>query len=452
MKHKKPLSVFFRSSSLRTANEPSADDRANATSKESLKEENRRLNQVVEQLTILYDLARAVSTSDNPESMVEALVDPLMRTVNAEQAVVTLIDRSAHDPMTTKVRVASSSAEHRRYHVSEHLLGWMHLNKRTFLTNDPSSDPRFKNIRWDEDIRSVMSVPLLVKAELIGTLTIYNKKDSVGFTEQDERLLKIIAAETTQIIDNARLSKEGARMQEQLRLAGQIQRNLLPESPPEISGYDIAGQSIPAQTVGGDYFDFIEISGTRWAICLGDVSGKGLPASLLMANLQATLRGQTLVNAPIQVTVQRSNRLLYHSTNSEMFATLFYAILSVSDHRFDYCNAGHELPFLFSHSGEPIRLETGNLALGVLEDVDYQRKAVTISPGDVLVLYSDGITDAVNDSDEAFGLTRLLSAIEEHKSKPAARLVDDIFGAVKRYIGDVPALDDLTVVVVKRST
>ncbi|MGD8414903.1 MAG: GAF domain-containing protein, partial [Candidatus Latescibacterota bacterium] len=298
-----------------------------------LEEENRQLKRAVEELSILNDLSRAIGASVDSQDIIRKIVDRSMRAVQAEQTVVTLVDSDSSEPMKTLVRAMTSSSEHPQYHLNENLLGWMHLYKKPLLTNAPAEDERFKGLKWDQTINSILCVPLMVKSELRGVITSYNKKGDDGFTQEDQRLLAIIAGQSAQIIENARLYEEEKAflsMKEQVRLAYQIQKDLLPKSQPDIAGYDIAARSIPAQMVGGDYYDFISVENGSLAICLGDVSGKGLPASLLMANLQATLRGQTLVAGEANESVLRSNKLMFQSTDPEKFATLFYGVLDTT--------------------------------------------------------------------------------------------------------------------------
>jgi len=377
-----------------------------------------------------------------------------MGAVQAEQTVVTLVDRNASQPMKTLVRAMTSSAEHPHYHLNENLLGWMHLYKKPLLTNEPGSDERFRGLKWDLTINSILCVPLMVKSELIGVITSYNKKDTKGFTQEDQRLLAIIAGQSAQIIENARLYEEEkalARIQEQVKLAAQIQNDLLPRVPPQMECYDIAARSIAAQMVGGDYYDFIPVSDNKWAICLGDVSGKGLPASLLMANLQATLRGQSLLNEQVRTSIERANRLIHRSTDPEKFATLFYGVLDCNVHSLAFCNAGHENPMMFSNGTEIRRLETGGMALGVLEEFPYEEETITLNSGDTLVVFSDGIPDATNEFDHPFGEDRLRSLVAEHRDESAAGLIDVIIQAVNEHEHETPQLDDLTLVIVKRT-
>jgi sigma-B regulation protein RsbU (phosphoserine phosphatase) len=447
----------FRNPFARNAAKPgtatSTDGLDFASKVYELEEENKQLKRAVEELSILNDLSRAIGASVDSQDIIRKIVDRSMRAVQAEQTVVTLVDSDSSEPMKTLVRAMTSSSEHPQYHLNENLLGWMHLYKKPLLTNAPSDDERFKGLKWDQTINSILCVPLMVKSELRGVITSYNKKGQAGFTQEDQRLLAIIAGQSAQIIENARLYEEEkafVSMKEQVRLAYQIQKDLLPESEPDIAGYDIAARSIPAQMVGGDYYDFITVENGSLAICLGDVSGKGLPASLLMANLQATLRGQTLVTAPVNESVLRSNKLIFQSTDPEKFATLFYGVLNTNTHNLSYCNAGHEIPFVFSGEGEPQRLETGGMALGVMDEFPYQCDAVTLNPGDLLVVYSDGIPDATNEFDHPFGEDKLIALIREYRDRPVVSIIDGIIDAVKSHEGNMEQLDDLTLVLVKR--
>jgi sigma-B regulation protein RsbU (phosphoserine phosphatase) len=418
-----------------------------------LEEENKRLKRAVDELTILNDLAIGIGASLNSEDIMNTIIRRSLRAVQAEQGVITLVAEQANEPMKTLVRTMMSSSERQPFHLEQSLLGWMHLNKRPLLMNNPREDKRFRGVKWDESIQSLVCVPMLVKSELKGVLTVYNKRDSDGFSEGDQRLLAIIAAQSAQVIENARLYEGELAligMREEIRLASEIQLGLLPTAPPHVPGYDIAGLSIPAQVVGGDYFDFISMEEGKLAICLGDVSGKGLPAALLMANLQATIRGQTLLKPPPGECLQRANTLLFLSTDPQKFATLFYGILDTENHRLCYSSAGHERPFTFSTNGESSRLEAGGTVLSFLERYPYEEEVVTFSPGDILVVFSDGVTEAMNDQGEEYGEERLLALLKHNLDRPAKTLIDKVVTDVQKHAGDHPQTDDITLIAVKR--
>jgi sigma-B regulation protein RsbU (phosphoserine phosphatase) len=289
---------------------------------------------------------------------------------------------------------------------------------------------------------------------MIGSLNVFNKRSPGGFTEADTRLLAIVASESAQVIENARLYEEERallRMQDEMKMAHKIQTDLLPKSPPAVVGYDIAGKSIPATLVGGDYFDFIRIDEHRLGLCLGDVSGKGMPAALLMANVQATLRSQAIsCESPCEC-LAKSNDLLLASTDMERYATLFYGVLDTGGHILEYCNAGHNPPFVFRRGGEPERLKVGGTVVGCFGATDYSGARVAIHPGDVLVLYSDGVSEAREGEGEEFGEAGIAELIASSLDDPAESLLLKLIDTARAHAGQAVQGDDMTVVVVKRS-
>jgi sigma-B regulation protein RsbU (phosphoserine phosphatase) len=239
-------------------------------------------------------------------------------------------------------------------------------------------------------------------------------------------------------------------MQEELRLASEIQLGLLPKEAPVVPGYDIAGASVPAEAVGGDYFDFAPLEGARLAICLGDASGKGLSAALLMASLQTAIRAQTLLDLPPGRSLANANTLLSRSTDPHRFATCFLAALDPDQHRVVYSSAGHDPPLLLRNNGEAERLETAGLVLGFMDDVEYETAHVQMGPSDTLAVYSDGVTDATNEADEPFGEDRLRRTLRAGATESAEQTIRSVFRAVRDHCGSSAQQDDTTLVVVKR--
>ncbi len=427
----------------------------------ALREENGRLKRAVEELGILNDLARDIGGSLEPDEVMSTIVRRSLRTVQAEQGVITLVEQKAVDEsdlMRTLVRTnLTTSVKRPAYHFDKSLLGWMQLHQKPLLTNVPREDDRFRGVRWEDSIRSILSVPLMVKSALIGVLTVYNKKAEGGFTSEDQRLLAIIAAQSAQVVENARLYEEEKALihvREELRFATEIQQRLLPKENPAVEGYDIAGMTIPAQDVGGDYYDFMTRGEGKLAFCLGDVTGKGLPAAMLMANLQATIRGQTLVECEPSECMKRSSSLLFHSTDPIKFATLFYGVLDPSEHRLCYCSAGHDRPFFLSGDGEPVRLEPGGMMLGAMDGLSYEQDCIEFAPGDLLVIYSDGITEAMAPGSaeygEEFGEERLLPILREHRGSGSEKIMEEVVAAVRKHAADRAQSDDMTMLVIRR--
>jgi len=236
-----------------------------------------------------------------------------------------------------------------------------------------------------------------------------------------------------------------------VRLAGRIQRELLPQSAPVVPGYDLAGRSIPAQTVGGDYFDFVFIDERRLALCIGDVSGKGLPASLLMANLQASIRSQVLAHASVPDCLRRTNTLLFRSTNARTFVTAFYCTLDPDRHELCYSNAGHNPPLLFRAAGAVERLDRGGLVLGIREDFDFQEATCRLRPGDLLVAYSDGVSEMEDAAGCEFGEEGIIALVNRERGRSATEILEAIVGATFEFGGDQLQPDDITLIVLKRA-
>jgi phosphoserine phosphatase RsbU/P len=418
-------------------------------------EEVQRLRRAVEELTILNEIATAINSTMQIQQIVDLIVRKCLKFLDVEQAAVLLLDQEKEEnPFQTMVRLADTSASILPFRLDAQLTGWMLKNQKPLQINAFQQDDRFKEFSKGQfPIRSLLAVPLLSKGHLIGLLTVFNKKSEEGYTLDDKRLLSIIGAQSAQIIENTRLlekEKTLLQMQREMQTAYDIQVNLLPKENPLLPHYNIAGISLPAQVVGGDYFDFIPIDASRLAVCLGDVSGKGLSAALLMANLQATIRGQTLLNPPPKDCLCRSNRLLFQCTDRQKFATLFYGILDAAGHQFRYSNAGHNRPIFFGENQEPMILEGAGLALSFLENVSYPEDQIRFDPNDVLLIYSDGITEAMNKKEEEYGEQRLMALVSGIRQKTAQDIIKQVLDSVKTHVEDRPQMDDMTLVVIKR--
>jgi PAS domain S-box-containing protein len=235
------------------------------------------------------------------------------------------------------------------------------------------------------------------------------------------------------------------------RTAREIQMNFLPESNPVIPGYSIAGRSIPAANVGGDYYDFIRLDDHRIAIGLGDVSGHGLPSALVMANLQATIRSQAAYDADPARCLERANKLLFHSTDAHTFVSLFYGILDTRKNSLVYANAGQNWPVVFRPGGKAQQLSNHGLVLGVREESHYESEEVILGTLDRMLIYSDGVSEAMNEAREQFGESRLISAAGRTEGKSTDEMLEEIFKTVNAHVGTASQQDDMTLVLLVRN-
>jgi HAMP domain-containing protein len=244
-------------------------------------------------------------------------------------------------------------------------------------------------------------------------------------------------------------------LERELKTAREIQERLLPHEMPRVPGFEICGTSLPSRQVGGDYFDFIELETGELAIAIGDVSGKGMPAALLMASLQASFHAQVLRTGAVSELLSRMNHLLVQSTDKHMFVTFFYGALNRIRSTFAFSNAGHNPPLLFRTDGRIERLEAGGLLLGFLPDQTYAQGEVGIEPGDIVILYTDGITEARAPFPKAgegqlFGEERLIDVVRAVQSRPAPEIQAAVLRAISRYTADTPQEDDITLVIIRR--
>jgi PAS domain S-box-containing protein len=253
--------------------------------------------------------------------------------------------------------------------------------------------------------------------------------------------------------ENRRLleeEKEFIKMQEELRLAREIQQHLLPDSPPSIDGFDIAAINIPAKEVGGDYYDF-DLNEEKLFFCLGDVSGKGLPASLLVANLQASLHSQLKNNLSPKEIVANSNQLIYQNTDPTKFITLYYGVLDIHKEQIIYSNAGHDQPIVISQESNILKLREGGLPLGILTDQQYENSEINFKSGKMLIIYSDGITEAMNKDQEEFGLERLINKLKNLRDLNAADIINSVINDIRSFVGEIPQMDDMTMMIIKNN-
>ena len=421
-----------------------------------LDEENLKLKRAVKELSILNEIGAAISSTIGVDKVTELIMKKCIMHIGTEQGTIWLMSKEQEvNPLKTFVRVTDATIAGLPYRLGINLVGWMLKSQKPLLTNNLSQDERFKGIdKESSQIRSLLAVPLTLKNKIIGIICLFNKKDNLEFTPDDQRLLSIIAIQSAQTIENARLYEEERKLlvlEEDLRTARSIQQSLLPKGNPKLPGIELVGLSMPAKEVGGDYYDFIPIDEAHWGIVIADVSGKGTPAALLMSNLQACLRGQAVINRSVKDTVTKANIMLSRFMDPGKFITLFYGILNLEDKTFTYTNAGHNFPFLLDKEREVKTLEKGGMVLGILKDAAYEEETVQLEPANLLLMYTDGITEAVNAEEEMFEEERLLALLQDNSSLSVQQLSDKIVEEVLQFCGTTPQADDITLVLMKTS-
>jgi serine phosphatase RsbU (regulator of sigma subunit) len=314
-------------------------------------------------------------------------------------------------------------------------------------------DPRFQEMQsLATKMRSIMAVPLAINDEVLGMIYVDNPYTN-RFSQDNLLVITAIASVAAIKIENARLLEERIekkRIEEELKVASEIQLRLQPVAPPRVLGYELIGISFPCREIGGDYYDFIPRKKGRLLLALGDVSGKGIGAALLMSSLHAAFHAQVQNDFGPAEIVEQINNYIVASSPENKFLTLFCAELDPPTGRLAYCNAGHNPPILIAHNAEASFLEVGGLPLGITTDIGYDQSELILQPGDVLTIYSDGITESVNQYDEEFGEKRLIEVVQRFHHRTASQIRDRIDEAVTQFAGNSPVVDDTTIMIVKR--
>ena len=388
------------------------------------------------------------------EEILDVIMDLVFEAMPVERGFLMLLEGEDKKMVHKAVRDLTKSTGG-AISLSRSIANMVIQNRQSVLTSDAQSDERFK-MRESvvlQGIRSAMCVPLWNNKEVIGLVYVDTVNSTKPFGPEDLRLLTLLANIAAVKLENSILVQnaiEQERLENELAQAADIQRRLLPAGAPVIMGYEIFGEADACRAVGGDYYDFVRLGETRHGIVIGDVSGKGMAAALLMASMQAVFRTLADVEAPLGLLVASLNRHLIRSANPNKFASFFLGSLEPASGEIDYVNAGHNPPVLVRAGGEIERLPAGGVVLGVFEEAPFEERTVCLAPGDLVVLYSDGVTEQSDAKDEEFGEERLIQAVLSSRGQSARSIHAAVLDALKDFSGEVAQYDDATLVIVKR--
>jgi serine phosphatase RsbU (regulator of sigma subunit) len=341
------------------------------------------------------------------------------------------------------------------FRISSHVRDKVIKEKASILVRDAQLDANFKDRMSivEQKVHTMMAAPLQTEERIMGLLYVDSPFVLREFTKDDLSLLTVMANTAAIRIENARLAEieeADRRIQRDLSQAAEIQRGSLPARPPRVAGADVAGFNAPCRTVGGDYYDYFVYSDGRAGLALGDVSGKGMPASLMMMALHA--RVQVLAEDPTDLAafMTRLNKATCVNCPSNRFITFFFCVLDGAGGELAYANAGHNPPVLMRASGEAEMIEGGGPVLGLLPMAPYRQLRTRLDTGDILALYSDGVTEANNIADEEFGEERLIETLRQNRTEPAETILQAVRTALAAFTAGAPQADDITLVIAKR--
>lgn len=419
-----------------------------------LEKEIYRLKSAVEELTVLNDLAIAASTSMETDKMLDIIVEKSIKAVKAEQGSIMMVTEQKDTPLRTLIRQADRASRPVTYKVGSTFTGWVLKHQEPLLITDITTETRIRVTEQEQkDIQSVLCVPIRFKGQMLGILTLTNKKTLDSFNSNDLRLLSIIASQSGQLIRNSQLQTEALekkRMESELAMARRIQLDLLPKMVPNVEGLDIFGYFRPADQVSGDYYDYFDLGGDRLGVVIADVSGHGPSAALVMTMVKGILHAITQSFESPSSLISEMNRTLNDIIPEDMFVTMMFLVFDMKDRTLRISNAGHN-PLLFCNSGlsSVQMVECRGTILGFSKSMSFSEKEIAMNPGDLYLIYTDGVTEAMNSLGEMFDESKLIEAVQEKASHKSVEIIRHIQDKLRQFKGQTPQSDDIAIVAVK---
>jgi len=410
---------------------------------------------------ILSDLAAKVRSIVETNSLLETVATRIASSLHVPRIAILLNQGGAFRPAyalgyggTPDTTIPAESVTVRR------------LRKQAHALVNFEDDDSWVQLADDQERASLerlnpeLLLPISLNEQVLGIMSLGTKQSEAAFSTTDIRLLDSVAAQAGLALENGRLTRavaaeiaEREKQKREIEIAREVQERLFPQEYPPVAGLDYAGACRPALGVGGDYYDFILLSKDELGIAIGDVSGKGIPAALLMATLRAFLRGQTVERKKdLTALIANLNRLVYESSESNRYATFFYAEFDAGSRTINYVNAGHNPPMIFrQRNGMPevMRLEAGGPVIGLIEEMEYCQGRVELETGDVFVAYTDGISEALNAADEEWGEERMKTAVLANQGVAARDLIDRLISSADEFAAGAPQHDDMTLAILR---
>ena len=349
--------------------------------------------------------------------------------------------------------------ENRSLSIDEPFMKKMAEWKKTVTVYDIWEDPFFDTDRYEciktfDQLGATLVVPLIYEDQLIGVISLGRKKSGKFYRREDINLLNILANQGSVAIENAMMVEEvieKERMEEELNIARDLQVSMLPSETPQVKGFDIAAYSVAAREVGGDFYDFIDMGEDKAGMLIGDVTGKSVSGALVMSASRSVFRMLSEEERTVKDNMMRANRRIKKDVKTGMFVALLYAVLDAKNRSLIMCSAGQTQPVYWSaKTGEAILVETkgDTFPLGILDDAEYEETQLQLESDDKVILYTDGIVEAMNDQEELFGFERLQKLVQSSHASDAESLLKEILDTVNEFAGQAEQHDDLTAIVI----
>lgn len=405
----------------------------------------------IERLKTLVEASKLINSSPDPDSLFDSILEVARRELGVDRGTLYFVDDEKRE-IWSKITGDNITI---RLPIGRGLAGCVAATGEHLILHDAYADPRFDretDLKSGYHTLSMLCSPIKNRAgKVVGVLQLLNKRDG-AFGEKDLEFLDTLSDHMAIAMENATLHLaeiEKQRMEQELELGREIQASLLPPPPRGISQTELAALNKPCYEVGGDYYDFIELSGGAWGLAIGDVSGKGVSAALIMSSLQAALRVAAPSETDLCQLVSRLNQLLYRMTHGRKYVTFFFARYIPRTGELNYVNAGHNPPFLLAQ-GVLRLLDSTGLPIGLFPEASYEEGTVTLGKSDTLLLYTDGFVEAENRDEAELGMVRWQNIFLAEASRPTADIPAALLQRTSSFENGAPATDDKTLVVIRR--
>lgn len=407
-------------------------------------------------LALLYQLTQMFNASLDLDEVLNIVIDEVIKATRAERGFVMLVEEDGSLVFRSARGIDQTTIDDPQFEISRSVVEQVGESGEALLTSDAQKDEFLSkhtsvvNLK----LRSILCTPLTIKDRVIGVVYVDNRLTAGIFTPDDLELMNSIATSAAIAIDNARLYQvayEKGRMERELQVARRVQSSMIPQETPQIPGWDFAASWTPAHIVAGDFYDFIPSADGQIGIVIADVVDKGFAAALFMAFSRTTLRAILNRDISPQQGIEEANYFICTDSAFSMFLTLAYAQINPATNEMTYVNAGHNPPILYkAKTDELVKLTRTGMLVGVYDNAEYEQVTLKLDPGDFIVMFTDGVTEAINEKEEFFGDQRLEEIILDNKHAAPEEIKDRIDLALKKFVGTQPQSDDITLVIAKR--
>jgi len=416
----------------------------NALVFDKLTKVNRKLDHKIQELNTLFDIGKELNLTFDKQTILKLISYAVMGQVTVNNFIISVKEKDYFKTELVKGSQFKLNTGEKCHDLCE---------KSSLITSPyiREDNTEYDSLLSEKGIEVV--IPMQIQNEIKGFIFLGSKITKQEFKTSDLEFLQTLGNIAIISLENARLFQETLekqRLEEEMALARNIQNRLLPKNLPQFENIKIHGLNIPSKHVGGDYFDVIKVKDNLLALAIADVSGKGMPASLLMANLQASLQSLIFENQDLSKLVGQINNVIYRNTDPEKYITFFIGLFNVNTNEFHFVNAGHNPPYIFTEKKEIKELSDGGIILGMMPDINYDVGKVYLNKNDWLVTFTDGVTEAMTAEDEEFEEKRVIDFIKTNFKCPSPEKFNNLLiQEINNFVGDVPQNDDITILTVK---